>query len=215
MTYILAVIAAAALITLYKFFPSRKIFAYFCAMLLIVFCVSSFIQSRSSQEENISRAQIEKIRRQEEIFASWYTAYQKNIDRLDINWQLYFSIVETLKTAEIYEYSTYEQLVELERDMLKEQTRIYLLNVPPEFDAECRMLLTEVIIKTQAYVDAQVKTISLTREAANPETATDLALLNKKIREITIRESPAGLFTAKEISAIRDKLTVPEEAELK
>ena len=201
------------MILLYRFLPNRKIFIYFCVLLIFVFGASAFFQYKLSQEQMITREQIEEIRAQQKIFADWYAAYQKDIEQLDRNWQVYYQIVETLKSAEIYEYATYEQLRELEWAAVDEQVKIYNLNVPPEFDAESHELLAQVIQKTKNYSDAQVKVISTVCTAANPEGVEnfDLQALNKKIKDITIRESPAGLFTAAEISAIRDKLIVPEE----
>ena len=161
----------------------------------------------------MTREQIAVIRFQQKIFGDWYADYQKNIDALDRNWQLYYQIVENLKTAEIYEYSTYEQLEDLKLSAVAEQLKIYNLEVPKEMNDENHILLSAVINKTKIYSDAQVKIISAVCAAANPEGVEDFDLqaLNKKIKDITIRESPAGLFTATEISAIRDKLTVPGE----
>ena len=112
MIYLIFILAAAALIALYKFFPNRRIFVYFCATLAIVFCISAYIQMQFNRQEVVSRAQIENIRLQEKIFGDWYAAYQKDIDHLDRNWQLFYSLVDSLKTAEfyeLYEFSTYEQ----------------------------------------------------------------------------------------------------------
>ncbi len=205
MLYGLSLIAVAALFALYKFLPNKKIFPYLCIALLIVFVTSAFIQNRHSKEV-MTRAQIEELQTRQKIFGDWYANYQKDINQLDRNWQRYYSIVETLKTAEIYEYTTYEQLIDLERETIDEQRHIHSLTVPAELDEESSELLARVITKTKTYADAQVKTISSTRQAANPEGVTDLNAMNKRINEITIRESPAGLFTATEIAAIRDIL---------
>ena len=211
MIYLIFIVAAAALFALYKFLPNRKIFIYFCATLTVIFCISAFIQFRRSQAEVISRAQIESIRLQQQIFSDWYAAYQKDIDHLDRNWQLFHSIVENLKTAEIYELSTYEQLSELEVDALDEQAKIHALKVPIGLDYKYAVLLSEIINKTVAYVDAQTKIISAVKVAANPETFNDLPTLNHKIKFIVTRESPVGLFTASEVAAIRETLVVPGE----
>ena len=211
MIYVLPVITAAALFALYKFLPNRKTFVYFCAALLAVFCISAFIQGLRSQQAVIDRVQAEEIRQQQKIFSDWYAAYQKDIDHLDRNWQLYHSLVETLKRAEIYELATYEQLSDLEADALAEQNHLHALSVPYGLDEECHALILEIIRKTHAYADAQTKTITAARAAANPETVTSLAALNRRIKDITIREAPAALFTAPEIAAIRKKLTVPGE----
>ena len=211
MIYLIFVLAVATLIALYKFFPNRRIFVYFCATLAIVFCISAYIQMQYSQAEVVSRAQIENIREQQKIFGYWYAEYQKDIEHLDRNWQLYHSIIETFKTEEIYDLSTYEQLLELETDALEEQQKIHALKIPRDLNYECAVLLAEVIKKTRSYTDAQTKIISEVRMAAEPENFRDLKILNEVIREITIRESPAGLFTATEIAAIRENLIVPGE----
>ena len=202
--------AAAALIALYKFFPNRRIFIYFCATLAIVFCISAYIKIQGNQEV-YSRAQIEENLKQQKIFGDWYAAYQKDIDYLDRNWQRFFGIVETLKTEEIYELSTYEQLEELEADALEEREKIHALKIPKGLNSEYAILLEEIISKTQKYADAQLKTISAVRVAANPENFIDLKRLNRIIKEITIRESPAGLFVAPEVAAIRESLAGVEQ----
>ena len=199
------VLISVALILLYKFLPNKKIFPYLCVALAIVFSVSAFIQNRHSQEI-LTRAQIEELQNRQKIFGEWYAEYQKNINRLDLNWQRYFSIVNELKTAEIYEYTMYEQLLELEKESAEEKKRIDELKVPPELDELSVKLLESVIEKTKAYATAQAKTISLTRQVADPAIVKDIQAMNKRINEINIRESPAGLFTASEISAIREIL---------
>lgn len=213
MSYIFFAAAVIILIALYRFFPNKKIFSGFLISIILIFGISAFIQNKKAEQEIITREQIEEIRTQQKIFGEWYADYQKDIEQLDRNWQLYYNIVESLKTAEVYEYSTYEQLKELEWLAIDEQVRVYNLSVPREFDEECSLLLSEVINKTKIYSDAQVKVITSVCAAANPEDVEnfDLQIFNRKIKDITIRESPAGLFTAIEISAIRDRLTVPEE----
>ena len=196
---------AVALILLYKFLPNKKIFPYFCVALLLVFGVSAFIQNRQSKEI-LTRAQIEELQFRQKIFGDWYAEYQKNINRLDLNWQRYFSIVNELKTAEFYEYKTYEQLIDLEQAALDEKKVIDELKIPAELDEISKKLLDSVVKKTKAYAAAQAKTISLTRQTANPAIVTNINEMNKKINEINIRESPTGLFTASEISAIREIL---------
>jgi len=213
MFYILSVIAAIILAVLYRFFPRKKIFVYFCLLLVIVFSISAFINSRQVTQEKITQEQIFAIQSQQKIFGDWYADYQKDIDKLDRNWQVFYDIVETLKTAEVYEEITFEQLKELEKEVVAEQIKIHNLEPPPELEEDCRIILAEMIRKTQIYADAQVKTVSTVKAVANPETVKDLAEMNKQIKNITLREVPAGLFTAAEISQIRDKLTLPEESQ--
>jgi len=209
MNYLIFLSAAAALFALYKFLPNRKIFLYFCATFWIIFCISAFVQSQRNEAETVSRAQIEETLQQQQIFSEWYADYQKEIDHLDRNWQLFYSIIANLKTAEIYELSTYEQFSELELDALDEQKNIQAMQVPKNLNQEYAELILEIIKKTQSYVDAQTKTISAVRMAADPEHFKDLKILNRVIKDIIIRQAPAGLFTATEIAAIREMLTVP------
>ena len=211
MIYFLIVISAIILAVLYRFFPRKKVFVYFCILLLMIFSISAFWNNRQVEKEKISREQIELMQKQEKIFIDWYADYQKNIDALDRNWQSYYDIAETLKTSEIYEEITYEQILELESEVIAEQIKIHNLQVPAELEDDCKIILSEVIRKTQNYSDAQAKVVTSLKQISNPETVKDLPDLNKKIKDITIREIPTGLFTAAEISQIRDKLSLPED----
>ena len=211
MFYILSVVAVIILAILYRFFPRKKIFVYFCLLLLTVFSISAFVNSRQISQEKITQEQIFAIQSQQKIFGDWYAEYQKDIDTLDRNWQVFYDIVETLRTAEVYEEITYDQLKELESEVISEQIKIHNLQAPLELEEDCRIVLSTLIRKTQIYSDAQAKTVTAVKEIANPETVKDLAEMNKKIKDVTIREVPTGLFTAQEISAIRDKLLLPEE----
>ena len=98
----------------------------------------------------------------------------------------------------------YLRLRDLEQESVDEQVKIYMLTAPPKLDAENRALVEAVISKTQRYVDAQTQTISKSATAAYPPV--DLDTLRLRLRDIMIRESPEGLFTAQEISAIRSAL---------
>ena len=98
----------------------------------------------------------------------------------------------------------YLRLKELEQESLDEQLKIHQLNPPPELDRENRDLVDIVIRKTQRYVDAQTHTITLSAQVATPPV--ELESLRLKLHDIMIRESPEGLFTAQEISAIRAAL---------
>jgi len=103
-----------------------------------------------------------------------------------------------------------EKFADLQID---EQIKIHNLKVPEELDAEIKKVLAELIRKTQIYSDAQVKIISSVKNISNPKSVKNIADLNKKIKDITIRESPAGLFTANEISDIREKFIILEGEE--
>lgn len=210
MEYFIFLVAIVALILLYKIFPTKKVFYIFCVFLLLIFSVFAFF-SDQVEEEKITREQIETIRHQQEIFVEWYADYQKNIDKLDRNWQIYFDFVETLKNTEIYEKKKYEQISDLEVEVIDEQIKIHNLKIPEELSEDCKILLNEVVRKTQIYSDSQAKVVTAAKNFANPDAFKDINDLKQKIKNLTIREVPEGLFTANEISEIRGKLIIPEE----
>ena len=207
MIYAFLIAAGISLVVLYKFSPTRKAFLIICTLLLIVFSVSAFIHGQLLRQE-ITRAQLEDLQERQKIFGEWYAAYQKDIDRLDRNWQLYHNILDGLKTTDAENFNAeaiYLRLKELENESLDEQLKIHQLKPPPELDRENRELINAVIKKTQAYVDAQTRTINLSVQAATPPV--ELEILQARLNDIMIRESPEGLFTAQEISAIRTALS--------
>ena len=206
MIYLLLIAAVVTLALLYKFAPSRKIFMIICAGLLAVFVASIFV-SEHNRQEKLSRTQIEELLERQKIFGDWYAAYQKDIDSLDRNWQSYHNIIDGLKTVDAQNFNAeafHMRLFDLEQESIEEQLKIHMLAAPSGLDEESRELVELVIRKTQKYVDAQTKTISLSAKAAVPPV--ELENLKLKLRDIMIRESPEGLFTAQEISAIRSTL---------
>lgn len=206
MIYLLTVAAAVSLFVLYKFLPTRKIFILICTVLLIVFSVSALIHGRQVQREQITRAQLEELQERQKIFGIWYADYQKDIDRLDRNWQLYHNILDGLAatTADTFNAEAlYQRLKELESESIDEQLKMHMLTPPAGLDAESHRLVETVIRKTQRYVDAQTQAISMSAAETNPTLQRDLETLRTRLNDIMIRESPEGLFTAQEISAIR------------
>ena len=87
MIYLLLFVAIVALAVLYKFTPTRKGFLIICTLLIVVFVASAFIHGRQVQQQEITRAQLEELLEQQKIFGKWYADYQKDINRLDLNWQ--------------------------------------------------------------------------------------------------------------------------------
>ena len=96
------------------------------------------------------------------------------------------------------------RLKELENDSADAQLKIQKLSPPPGLDANNSDLVDMVIVRTQRYVEAQTRTITLSAQAATPPV--EIEILRTRLRDIMIRESPEGLFTAQEISAIRAAL---------
>lgn len=211
MIYILLIAATIALALLYKFMATRKNFFVICAVIVVVFGISAFFHGRQVQQEEISRAQLEELHERQKIFGDWYASYQRNIDSLDRNWQTYHNIIDGLQTMDAESFNAeavYLRFKELEQESIDEQIKIYGLTAPQLLDEESRTLVETVIRKTKDYVDAQTRTISLSAKAATPNTVPppELETLKLKLHDIMIRESPEGLFTAQEISTIRDIL---------
>lgn len=207
MIYILFIAATVALALLYKFMATRKNFFVICAVIVVVFGISAFVHSRQVRREEISRAQLEELHERQKIFGEWYASYQRDIDNLDRNWQTYHNIIDSLQTMDADSFNAeavYLRLRELEQESLDAQIKIYGLTAPQLLDEESRTPVENVIRKTKDYVDAQTRTISLSAKAA--QSVTELEPLKLKLHDIMIRESPEGLFTAQEISAIRDIL---------
>ena len=206
MIYLIVIVAVVTLALLYKFSPSRKTFVIICAVLLAVFVTSVFVSERQ-QQEKLSREQLEELLERQKIFGDWYAAYQKDIDSLDRNWQSYHNIIDGLKTVDAQNFNAeafHMRLLDLEQESIEEQLKIHMLAAPSGLDEESRELVELVIRKTQKYVDAQTKTISLSKSVAVPPV--ELESLKARLQDIMIRESPEGLFTAQEISAIRSTL---------
>jgi len=207
MIYLFLISAAVISIAiLYKFSPTRKGFLAICALLFIVFSASAFIHGRQVQKEEITRTQREKLQEQQKIFGEWYAAYQKDIDRLDRNWQSYHNILEILRTIDEENFNSeaiHLRFKELEQESVEEQLKMHMLK-PPNIGNENRELVEAIIHKTQRYANAQTQTISMSAIEATPPI--DLETLKTRLNDIMIRESPEGLFTAQEISAIRAAL---------
>lgn len=207
MIYVILIAGVVALALLYKFAPTRKSFMIICSLLVMVFGMSVFIHNSQLQQEQITRAQLEELQARQKIFGDWYAAYQKDIDRLDRNWQSYHNILESLDTTDAQSFNAeaiHIRLKELEQESIDEQVKIYMLKPPTGLDEENRALVEAIINKTQRYVDAQTQTISKSATVANPPV--ELETLRQRLHDIMIRESPEGLFTAQEISAIRSAL---------
>ena len=206
MIYLILIAAVVTLALLYKFAPSRKTFLIICAVLMAVFVASVFI-SECQQQEKLSRAQVEELLERQKVFGDWYAAYQKDIDSLDRNWQSYHNIIDGLKNIDEQNFNAeafHMRLLDLEQESIDEQLKIHMLAAPSKLDEESREQVELIIRKTQKYVDAQTQTISLSAKAATPPV--ELESLKLKLQDIIIRESPEGLFTAQEISAIRSTL---------
>ena len=81
-----------------------------------------------------------------------------------------------------------------------------------ELDGDNYDLVTAVILKARAYASEQRQTIRHTASVSDPEhQITEVQEeQSRRLRDVMRSESPAGLFTAQEISALRENVDVKE-----
>lgn len=209
-----AIIAVILLALLYHYIPSRKIFICFFLMLCLTSAVVFFIwPSTRHPETSLSPEDRYAMMEQQQTFANWYESYQKDIDSLDHNWQWYHQILENFKEDNISIQTTYLRLSQLEQDSQQLADRIEKHMPPLALNDACYDEATEVIRKTHEYAEAQHRAIALTRAAADPANlrSEDQEEQSRQLQAVMIRESPAGLFVADEIAAIRSYLSLPDE----
>ena len=107
------------------------------------------------------------------------------------------------------------RLTQLEKDSGELRERIARHTPPRELSDANYDLVTGITVKTNAYAEAQYRTIALSKAAADPANirSDDQEEQSRMLQSIMNRESPAGLFIASEVSALRDNLTLPAEEE--
>lgn len=209
--YILAVLAAVLLYLLYRYIPRRNIFYCFCLTLVAVAALA-YIARSPEPEPTLTAEQRAAIITQQQLFAAWYEDYQRDLTELDRNWQWYHQILEDFKADNISIQTTYIRLRQLDLDSQALKERIASRPVPTTLDDVCYDNVASLIAKTNAYADAQYKTIALTKAAADPArlTTDDQPEQSRLLQMVMIRESPVGLYTAGEIIAIRNHLKIDE-----
>ena len=91
--------------------------------------------------------------------------------------------------------------------------RIARLSPPTELNNTNYDLAAAVQQKAEIYANTQYQAISKTKTAADPaqQLTDNQEEQSRMLEETMIRESPTGLFTASEITALRDNLTLPAE----
>lgn len=210
--YILPPLILFLLYLLYRYLPNRRIFALFC-LTLAGSAAFAFYSYQKPAETAISEADKYEIQQQQQIFGKWYESYKKEIDQLDHNWQQYHNILENFKEDNISIQTAYVRLTQLEKESAAAHERITQLTPPLELNSANYDLVTAILKKTEAYANAQYLTISKTKTSADPAQllTDDQEEQSRILEEIMIRESPTRLFTAAEISALRDNLSIPDD----
>lgn len=218
--------------TIYQRISNKTAFFGFCFILAAAAGIAVYsIYQPHGEDLEANRIAREKIIAQQHVFSEWYANYQKRIDSLDYNWQQYHTIIISLKNDDITQDTAYDRLCQLERDASELQNTIKSMTPPATLNDDNYNLTNAIYHKTLKYSEAQLNTITLTKEAAKPMEASDIEPkeneavmgtiavpeknkpvdLPHKLEKIMLVNAPAGLFNAKEISALRNNLTLPEE----
>ncbi len=208
----LAVLCLILLALLYHYMPSRKVFYFFSVSLVITACVAYFANQVRTEQPVLTEEQKYELQIQQKIFMDWYAGYQKKIDQLDRHWQWYHAIAEDFQEESIDIQTAYLRFKQLEEDSRLLRDQVHELAPPEAMNDPCYDLTIEVLRKTNIYAEAQLRTIILSRAVTDPVhiQTDDPEEQRKSLKDVMLRESPVGLFTANEISQIRNYLTIPE-----
>ncbi len=193
-----------------RFFPKRGIFAIFCAVLTAAGI--AFYTTQEEKQEPITDAQRIHLAEQQMIVADWYAEYQGLIEQMDHNWKQYHLILADFNEDIIDLTTTRERLDELDETALSILDTLAEMEPPLALDDENYDLVTAIILKTRSYAAAQRQTIRHTANLADPEhQVTEVQEeQSRRLRDVMRSESPAGLFTAKELSTLRDNVDTKE-----
>ena len=210
--YLLAAILVVLLLILYRYLPNKRIYACFCVTLAVLGALCYAFFPRAPQAEAMTEEQIYDLQQQQQIFATWYAGYQKDVKDLDHNWRWYHQILEDFKEDNISIQTAYVRLKQLEEDEKALTSRIADSAPPLELHDNFYDLTASIVQKTKAYAEAQQKAITLTRAASDPQRmpTDDQEEQNRLLQTVMEKESPVGLFTAEEIAEIRSGLAIPE-----
>ena len=189
-----------------RFFPRRGIFAIFCLVLLGAGAVLFMTQEEKTAP--MTAAERDHISEQQGMVVDWYTEYQGLIDQMDYNWQQYHRILSDFDADVIDLTTAWERLDELDGAALSTLDALMRMEPPLALDDENYDLVTTIILKARAYAMEQRQTIRHTADVADPEKQlTEVQEeQSRRLRDVMRSEAPAGLFTAKEISALRDNV---------
>ena len=212
--YILGATALVLLFILYRKTRSRKAFYGFTLTIALAGAIAYFAwPAPQPPQEGLSEEQRYALMQEQQVFAAWYKDYQKDLNELDRNWQWYHHILESFKEDNISLQTLHARLKQLELDSTQIRDRMAARKPPLELSDYTYDQTTQLLKKTNDYINAQYRTIALTRAAADPALmpTDDQAEQSQLLQTVMIRESPVKLFIADEIQAIRQQLELPKE----
>ena len=213
--YALGALALGLFFLLYRKTRSPKAFYGFAGTILLAGALAYFAWPAARHPaEEMSQQQRYELMHEQQVFALWYEDYQKDLNELDRNWQWYHHILESFKEDNISLQTLHARLKQLELDSNQLKERMAGRKPPLELSDYTYDQTAQLLGKTNAYVEAQCRTISLTRAAADPALmpATDQQEQSQLLQTVMLKESPVKLFIADEVSAIRQQLELPKES---
>jgi hypothetical protein len=213
--YSLGALALILLFILYKKTRSRKAFYGFTLTIALAGAIAYFAwPATRSSHEVMSQQQRYALVQEQQVFAAWYEEYQKDLNELDRNWQWYHHILESFKEDNISLQTLHARLKQLELDSNQVKERMAGRKPPLELSDYTYDQTAQLLEKTNDYVNAQCRAISLTRAASDPALmpAADQQEQSQLLQMVMIKESPVKLFIADEVSAIRQQLELPKES---
>ena len=202
--YVLGILVILLLIILVRYLPHR-IFALFVVLLAVLGGLVFYLQTAERAPEPLTVEERAAITRDQELFTPWWETYQKQIAELDRNWTRYHQILADAKEGDTELGITYARLVDLERDTQDLRTRIEKNAPPIELSNRVYDPLAVIVAKTNDYVIAELKTITLTRAAAAPQTMREKkpAEQARLLELVMLREAPIALFVGDEVGILR------------
>lgn len=214
MTAIGAAACAAILFFFFarRFFPRRRRRLLFGLILIAGGAFALFYEAPPPRPTPMSLAEKAHITAQQQVVAAWYAEYQHLIGRLDRNWQQYHRTLSDFSEDIIDLETAHERFTEIEAATAAEEAQLTHAAPPPALDEANRALVAAILEKTRRYAAVQHQAARLTALAADPKRQTSNVQeeQSRRLREVMITESPAGLFTAGELSALQENLRLPE-----
>lgn len=147
-------------------------------------------------------------------FAQWYTAYKKDIDKLNNNWQQYHKIFKAFQTDTISVQTTYARLADLYTKSKLLNEKLTQLTPPASLSDDNHNHVLEIINKTKTFSTKQTKIIEKSVYALDSQN-----IINNKqhddqvnaLQKILILSDPVSLDISQDLLVIQENLTITPE----
>lgn len=187
---------------------------YFPVFILCIAAAVIYASPSPESDQQIIEDRREKmlILKQQTIFGNWYTEFKKDLDRADLNWQQYHKTIKSYKNDEISIQTVHVRLTKLQT-ATKELKEKYARARPPEHLAETNHNLVQSIIdKMSVFTSQQNEAVLKSLEASDPNAAqAGRPAALKALEKIMIISAPTNLDIAREVLALKENLTTPNE----